>query len=169
MRALPWRLTSLCAGLGLAACASAPLPPAAPDPDPVPDAVAARGWLLPTGDAAATRHSPLAQITPANVGRLQPAWRFATGAARGQEGGPLVVGRTMYLHTPFPNTVTALDLAERRVLWTYTPLQDPEVVSLMCCDVVSRGLAYGRGKVFLISALILGGCCSGSPCRPGSG
>ena len=152
MRALALRRTSLCAGLLLAACAGTPLPPAAPDPEPVPDMVAARGWLLPTGDAAATRHSPLAQITPANVGRLQPAWRFATGAARGQEGGPLVVGRTMYLHTPFPNTVTALDLAERRVLWTYTPLQDPEVVSLMCCDVVSRGLAYGRGKVFLQQA-----------------
>lgn len=135
-----WLATVLLA----AACTALPT---SPDPS-----TANGNWSSPTGNAANTRHSPLTQITPANVGRLQPAWHYATGAPRGQEGGPLIVGDTIYLHTPFPNKVVALDLADRSVRWTYAPKQDAEVAPLMCCDVVSRGLAYGRGKIFLQQA-----------------
>ena len=66
--------------------------------------------VLPTLDAANTRYSALDRITADNVGRLQVAWTFSTGALRGHEGAPLVVDGVMYVHTPFPNTVTALDL-----------------------------------------------------------
>ena len=68
-------------------------------------------WVMPTGDYANTRYSKLKQITAANVGKLQVAWTFSTGVLRGHEGGPLIVGNTMYVHTPFPNKVYALDLA----------------------------------------------------------
>ena len=45
------------------------------------------------------------RLPPTNVKNLRPAWTFSTGVLRGHEGGPLVVGSTMYVHTPFPNTV----------------------------------------------------------------
>ena len=59
----------------------------------------------------------------------------------------------MYVHTPFPNIVYALDLNnDGKILWKYEPKQDPNVIPVMCCDTVNRGLAYGDGKVFLHQA-----------------
>jgi PQQ-dependent dehydrogenase (methanol/ethanol family) len=59
----------------------------------------------------------------------------------------------MYLHTPFPNIVYALDLnKDGKILWKYEPKQDPSVVPVMCCDTVNRGLAYADGKIFLSQA-----------------
>ncbi len=110
-------------------------------------------WALPTGDYANTRYSSLKQINTENVGKLAPAWTFSTGVLRGHEGAPLVVGDVMYLHTPFPNIVYALDLNDSgKILWKYEPKQDPSVVPVMCCDTVNRGLAYGDGKIFLAQA-----------------
>jgi lanthanide-dependent methanol dehydrogenase len=110
-------------------------------------------WVMPTGDYANTRYSKLKQITAANVGKLQVAWTFSTGVLRGHEGGPLIVGNTMYVHTPFPNKVYALDLAnENKIIWAYEPKQDPNVIPVMCCDTVNRGVAYADGKIFLHQA-----------------
>jgi len=110
-------------------------------------------WVLQTGDYANTRFSKLDQINTANVGKLQAAWSFSTGILRGHEGSPLVVGDIMYVHTPFPNTVYALDLnADGKIIWKYEPKQDPNVIPVMCCDTVNRGLAYVDGKVFLHQA-----------------
>jgi alcohol dehydrogenase (cytochrome c) len=111
-------------------------------------------WVMPTGDYANQRHSALKQITTENVGKLAPAWQFSTGVLRGHEGAPLVVGDVMYLHTPFPNIVYALDLKDpdHKIIWKYEPKQDPSVVPVMCCDTVNRGLAYGDGKIFLAQA-----------------
>src|SRR6201994_1856345 len=110
-------------------------------------------WVMPTGDYANTRFSKLKQITNANVGKLQVAWTFSTGVLRGHEGGPLIIGNMMYVHTPFPNKVYALDLAnENKIVWSYEPKQDPNVIPVMCCDTVNRGLSYGDGKIFLHQA-----------------
>lgn len=110
-------------------------------------------WVMQTGDYANTRYSKLDQITAENAGELQPVWTFSTGVLRGHEGGPLVIGDTMYLHTPFPNRVYAMDLNEEgRILWMHEPRQDPSVIPVMCCDTVNRGLAYGDGKIFLHQA-----------------
>ena len=112
-----------------------------------------KGWVMATGNYANQRYSKLNQITAANVGKLQVAWTFSTGVLRGHEGGPLIIGDTMYVHAPFPNTVYALDLAhDNKILWKYEPKQDPNVIPVMCCDTVNRGLAYGDGKVFLHQA-----------------
>src|SRR6201984_1602091 len=112
-----------------------------------------KGWVMPTGNYANQRSSKLNQITAANVGKLQVAWTFSTGVLRGHEGGPLIIGDTMYVHAPFPNTVYALDLAhDNKILWKYEPKQDPNVIPVMCCDTVNRGLAYGDGKIFLHQA-----------------
>jgi lanthanide-dependent methanol dehydrogenase len=113
----------------------------------------AKQWVMPTGNYANTRHSTLKEITAANVGKLQVAWTFSTGVLRGHEGAPLVVGDVMYVHTPFPNNVFALDLNnDGKILWKYEPKQDPSVIPVMCCDTVNRGLSYADGKIFLHQA-----------------
>jgi PQQ-dependent dehydrogenase (methanol/ethanol family) len=110
-------------------------------------------WVMPAGDYANTRHSALKQITADNVGKLQVAWTFSTGVLRGHEGAPLVIGDMMYLHGPFPNPVFALNLAdENKIVWKYEPVQNPNVIPVMCCDTVNRGLSYGDGKIFLSQA-----------------
>ncbi len=110
-------------------------------------------WVIPRADYASTGYSHLKQITAQNVGKLQVAWTFSTGVLRGHEGAPLVVGDTMFVHGPFPNPVFALDLAhDGKILWKYEPKQDPNVIPVMCCDTVNRGLAYADGKVFLHQA-----------------
>jgi PQQ-dependent dehydrogenase (methanol/ethanol family) len=112
-----------------------------------------KDWVMPTGDYANTRYSKLNQITAANAGKLQVAWTFSTGVLRGHEGGPLIIGNIMYVHTPFPNKVYALDLAdESKIVWVYEPKQDPNVIPVMCCDTVNRGVSYADGKIFLHQA-----------------
>jgi lanthanide-dependent methanol dehydrogenase len=112
-----------------------------------------KDWVMPTGNYANQRYSQLKQITADNVGKLQVAWTFSTGVLRGHEGGPLVIGDVMYVHGPFPNPVYALDLKnESKILWKYEPKQDPNVIPVMCCDTVNRGLAYADGKIFLHQA-----------------
>ena len=64
-----------------------------------------------------------------------------------------MIGDVMYVHTPFPNIVYALDLNnDGRILWRYEPKQDPTVIGIMCCDTVNRGVAYGDGKIILNQA-----------------
>src|SRR5690242_4005024 len=112
-----------------------------------------KDWVMPAGDYYNQRFSKLKQITAQNVGKLQVAWTFSTGVLRGHEGGPLIIGNTMYVHTPFPNPVYALDLNnDGKILWKYEPKQDPNVIPVMCCDTVNRGLAYADGKLFLNQA-----------------
>jgi len=110
-------------------------------------------WVMPSGDYANTRYSQLNQITKDNVKNLRPLWTFSTGVLRGHEGGPLVIGDVMYVSTPFPNNVFALDLNNNgRILWKYEPKQDPTVIPVMCCDTVNRGVAYADGKIFFNQA-----------------
>ena len=110
-------------------------------------------WVMPSRTYDAQRYSPLKQINAGNVGKLQVAWTFSTGVLRGHEGAPLVVGNVMYVHTPFPNNVFALDLDhDGKILWKYEPKQDPNVIPVMCCDTVNRGLSYADGKIFLHQA-----------------
>jgi PQQ-dependent dehydrogenase (methanol/ethanol family) len=122
-------------------------------------------WRSAGRDNALTRFSPLDQINRETVGRLQPVWSFETGAAGPHEGNPLVVGTTLFIHTPYPNQVMALDLTrpESPVKWRYAaPLPGPRPgrparpgtpplpMPTGCCDVGSRGLAYHEsGKLYV--------------------
>ncbi|MGE0212982.1 MAG: lanthanide-dependent methanol dehydrogenase XoxF5 [Parvibaculaceae bacterium] len=114
----------------------------------------AKQWVSPTGNYANHRFSTLNQITAENVGKLQVAWTMSTGVLRGHEGNPLVIGDTMYVHTPFPNMVYALNLGDSgSIKWKYEPKQDPNVIPVMCCDTVNRGPAYapaGEGHPALV-------------------
>jgi glucose dehydrogenase len=106
-----------------------------------------KDWVMPTGDYANTRYSKLNQITKDNVKDLQVKWTFSTGVLRGHEGGPLIIGDVMYVHAPFPNTVYALDLNnDGKILWRYEPKQDTNVIPIMCCDTVNRGVAYAPAE-----------------------
>ena len=110
-------------------------------------------WVQQLGNYSGQRYSELDQINKENVGDLQVAWTFSTGVLRGHEGSPLVIGNMMYVHTPFPNIVYALDLdQDGRIVWKYSPVQDPNVIGVMCCDTVYRGLAYADDTIFLHQA-----------------
>ncbi|MFA5969030.1 MAG: methanol/ethanol family PQQ-dependent dehydrogenase [Sphingomonas sp.] len=110
-------------------------------------------WAMQLGNYSSTRYSELNQINAANVKNLRVAWQFSTGVLRGHEGGPLVIGHMMYVHTPFPNKVFALDLShDGAIAWQYEPRQDPKVIAVLCCDTVNRGVAYADGKIFLHQA-----------------
>jgi lanthanide-dependent methanol dehydrogenase len=67
-------------------------------------------WTMPAKNYAATRYSALDEINGANVKNLQVAFAFSTGVVHGQEAAPIVANNTMYIVTPYPNIVFALDL-----------------------------------------------------------
>jgi len=111
-----------------------------------------KNWAMQAGDMYNQRYSKLKQVNAENVNKLQVAWMFSTGVLRGHEGSPLVIGDMMYIHSPFPNKVFAMDLNTNKIVWKYEPKQDPAVIPQMCCDTVNRGVAYGEGKVILQQA-----------------
>jgi lanthanide-dependent methanol dehydrogenase len=110
----------------------------------------ANQWVIPLGDYHATRHSSLKQINSDNVGKLKVAWTMSTGALRGHEGQPLVVGDLMYVESAYPNYVYAVNLNDiGRIVWKFAPQQDKFAPSVACCDVVNRGVAYADGKILM--------------------
>jgi lanthanide-dependent methanol dehydrogenase len=107
------------------------------------------GWTRPAGDLASTRFSDLNQIDTTNVGALRVAFTFSTGVTRGHEAAPLVVDQTMYVVTPYPNVLYALDLSRpgAPVKWSFEPEPKSAAQGVACCDVVNRGAVYADGKV----------------------
>src|SRR5687767_4966703 len=107
-------------------------------------------WTMPAKNYASTRYTALAQITPANVGGLKVVSTFSTGVLRGHEAAPLVVDNTLYLVTPFPNYVYALDLTRPGTpqKWAYKPRVDQSAQGVACCDVVNRGAVIADGRLF---------------------
>jgi lanthanide-dependent methanol dehydrogenase len=110
-------------------------------------------WVMAQHDYGNSRFSRLDQINNRNVEKLQLAWTFSVGVDHGQEAAPLVIGDTLYIVAPYdgphPNEVFALDAKNGDVKWTYSPKPDLSAVGVACCDVVSRGLGYDNGKIFL--------------------
>jgi lanthanide-dependent methanol dehydrogenase len=104
-------------------------------------------WVMAPKDYASTRFSGLTQITTENVSQLQLAWSFSTGVLRGHEAAPLVVNGRMYIVTPHPNYLYALDIRDGAMLWRYDPGTARAAQGVACCDVVNRGAAYADGKI----------------------
>ncbi|HJW77743.1 MAG TPA: methanol/ethanol family PQQ-dependent dehydrogenase [Beijerinckiaceae bacterium] len=128
--------------------------PASSGPMPAPPASAAPAedgqWTMPAKNYASTRYSELAEINADNVGKLQVAFTFSTGVNRGQEAAPIVVGGTMYVLSPYPNILYALDLTKdgAPLKWKYEPKPEAASQGVACCDVVNRGPIFSGGKIF---------------------
>lgn len=107
-------------------------------------------WIMPAKNYASTRFSTQDQINTSNVKSLRLAWTFSTGVTHGHEAAPLVVNNTLYLVTPYPNILYALDLTKpgAPVKWIYRPNPVRAAQGVACCDVVNRGAAYYEGKIY---------------------
>ena len=137
---------------------SLPAPPAAPMAALLRDykTVTAEGLKNPApGDWPMVRrtwdgwgYSPLDQITPANVARLQPAWVVSTGVSNGHEAPPIVNNGVMFVATP-GNQVIALNAKTGALLWRYKRPLAEDVVLL---HGTSRGVALFGDKVFFAAA-----------------
>src|ERR687883_273006 len=127
--------------------------PSPPGPMPAPPASAAPAedgqWTMPAKNYASTRYSELSEINTENVKNLQVAFTFSTGVNRGQESAPLVVGGTMYVLSPYPNILYALDLTKEGapLKWQYNPKPLAAAQGVACCDVVNRGPVFSDGKI----------------------
>ncbi|MXP42066.1 PQQ-dependent dehydrogenase, methanol/ethanol family [Altererythrobacter soli] len=94
------------------------------------------------------RFSPLDAISDRTVDRLGLAWFADINTERGMEASPLAIDGVLYNVQPW-NIVTAYDAATGRVLWTFDPQVPLKFGRLACCDIVSRGLAAWRGKIYV--------------------
>jgi alcohol dehydrogenase (cytochrome c) len=107
-------------------------------------------WPMPAKNYAGTRFSSLKQINAHNARNLTMAWTFSTGVLHGHEAAPLVIGDTMYVVTPWPNILYALDLSnDGAIKWVFKPHPSRAAQGVACCDVVNRGVAYADGKIFM--------------------
>jgi glucose dehydrogenase len=104
---------------------------------------------MPAKNYASTRFSELNAINAKNVKDLKVAWTFSTGVNRGQEAAPIVVGDTMYVVTPYPNILYALDLNKPgETKWKYEPKPSAAAQGVACCNLVNRGCVYSDGTIF---------------------
>ncbi|HKU06878.1 MAG TPA: PQQ-dependent dehydrogenase, methanol/ethanol family, partial [Bradyrhizobium sp.] len=99
-------------------------------------------------DYAETRFSKLSQITADNVKKLGLVWSYPLESSRGVEATPLVVDGIMYVTASW-SVVHAIDARTGKRLWSYDPKVDREKGYKGCCDVVNRGVALWKGKVFV--------------------
>jgi quinohemoprotein ethanol dehydrogenase len=105
-------------------------------------------WLTYGRTYSEQRFSPLKQVNDRNIGELRLAWHFDLDTHRGQEATPLVVDGVMYFTSAW-SKVFAVNAATGQLIWKYDPRVPPEWAINACCDVVNRGVAVWKGKVFV--------------------
>jgi quinohemoprotein ethanol dehydrogenase len=99
-------------------------------------------------DYGVNRFSPLDQITTANVGKLGLAWSYPLDSIRGVEATPIVVDGIMYVTAPWA-IVYAINAKTGEKIWTFDSQSPHEQGYRLCCDVVNRGVAVYKGKVYV--------------------
>lgn len=99
-------------------------------------------------DYAETRFSKLTEINTSNVKDLGLVWTYNLQTTRGVEATPLVVDGIMYVSAPW-SVVHAVDVRTGKRIWSYDPKVPREIAYKGCCDVVNRGVALYKGKVFV--------------------
>lgn len=139
--------------------------PAAADLPLTPDAIRARvagidgaaianaharpgDWLTHGRTYDEQRHSPLERIHTGNVDELGLAWFWDTGTTRGLQATPIVVDGIMFT-TGSWSVVYAHNAVTGEHLWTYDPEVPREWGKFACCDVVNRGVAIWKGRVYV--------------------
>ncbi|MBM3808386.1 MAG: PQQ-dependent dehydrogenase, methanol/ethanol family [Acidimicrobiia bacterium] len=105
-------------------------------------------WLSYGRDYYEQRFSPLNQINDKNVAQLGLAWSFDTATDRGLEATPLVIDGVMYTTGSWSVTY-AVDARTGQQLWKYDPEVHRKYDNLACCDVVNRGAAFYKDKVYV--------------------
>lgn len=139
-------VSSFCCGTGGAMAA-----PKAANVDEariIANAKVGKEWLSNALDYAGTRFSRLKQVDTNNVGKLGLAWSYALESKRGVEATPIVVDGVMYVTAPWA-VVHAIDVRSGKRLWTFDPKTPRDGSWKGCCDVVNRGVAVYKGKIYV--------------------
>lgn len=105
-------------------------------------------WLSYGRNYQENRHSPLNQINKSTIDSLGLAWSINLGTKRGIEATPIVANGIMYF-TGTWSKVYAVDVRKGEILWTYDPKVPKEWGEKVCCDVVNRGVAIYKNKIFV--------------------
>jgi alcohol dehydrogenase (cytochrome c)/quinohemoprotein ethanol dehydrogenase len=105
-------------------------------------------WLSYGRTYSEQRFSPLSKITTDNAKQLGLAWFADLDTNRGQQATPLVIDGVMYVSTAW-SMVKAYDAATGKLLWSYDPQVPRELGVKGCCDVVNRGVAAWKGKIYV--------------------
>ncbi|MDH3245750.1 MAG: PQQ-dependent dehydrogenase, methanol/ethanol family [Saprospiraceae bacterium] len=105
-------------------------------------------WLTYGRNYQENRHSPLNQINKSNIDSLGLAWSISLGTKRGLEATPIVTNGVMYF-TGTWSKVYAVDVRKGAIIWTYDPKVPKEWGEKVCCDVVNRGVAIYKNKIFV--------------------
>ena len=105
-------------------------------------------WPLHGRTEGETRFSPIARINAETVKDLGLAWSFATETTRGLEATPIVTGGVLYASGDW-SVVFAIDARTGRLRWKWDPEVPRAVGAKACCDVVNRGVAVHRGRVYV--------------------
>jgi alcohol dehydrogenase (cytochrome c) len=105
-----------------------------------------QNWLTYGGNYFSNRHSPLRQLTPANVKGLQQQWMYQSPVPGPWQATPLVVDGVMYI-SQRPNDVVAMDAKTGRVFWIYRYVPNPKHNA--CCGSNNRGLAVLGNTIYM--------------------
>jgi alcohol dehydrogenase (cytochrome c) len=105
-------------------------------------------WLTFGGNYGNQRHSPLTQLTPANVSRLMPQWTFQTGTLGNFEATTLLRDNILYVTGPL-NVAWALDARTGRQIWRYRRELPDTGTLTACCGLVNRGFGVLGDKLFM--------------------
>jgi PQQ-dependent dehydrogenase (methanol/ethanol family) len=106
-------------------------------------------WLTHHGTYKSYHYSGLDQINANNVKNLEVAWTHFPGrTTRGLQSTPLVADGVLYYSGSY-SRVYALDGATGKVLWTYFPELDEDLVSKQTHSPYNRGIGLADGKVFV--------------------
>jgi quinohemoprotein ethanol dehydrogenase len=101
-------------------------------------------------DYAETRFSKLNQINATNAKELGLVWSYNLESNRGVEATPVVVDGVMFVTASW-SVVHAIDVRTGKAIWTFDPKVDKGAGYKGCCDVVNRGVAVWKGKVYVAS------------------
>src|SRR6266567_3084669 len=105
-------------------------------------------WLMYGRTYDDHRFSPLNQINERSIGKLGLTWSHEFGTTRGLEATPLVEDGIIYT-TGNWSVVYAIEAKTGKIRWTYDPKVPRTRAYFICCDVVNRGAALYRGKVYV--------------------
>ena len=107
-------------------------------------------WLAGGRDQEGTYYSPLTTLNDKDIGGLGFAWQYDLGTYRGQEATPIVVDGVLYTSGTW-GYVYAVDARTGKELWRYDPGAAHRAARNPCCDLVNRGVAVWKGRVYVAS------------------